>query len=361
MKHPRTTCILAITATLLLIPSVHGQPAEDPTGGDESADRQACIRQLEKIHEAIQAYRRDHKDLPDWLSELVPNYLADENQLVCPITRKTGRTHTFEHLKDPKMLRAYLYEFSPLPMGNVWAGGDIRMRDFKRRQMGLVGGEVPIARCHLHDRVLNLAFSGKIYDSGMNWEQNFTDYVDFAAWRVEQLFPDARRATAARQPAPEVEQPGPEKLLGEPAPEFSLPLLEGGTFELAAHRRKRILLLDFWATWCGPCRVVMPALVEVARAYADRGVQYYAVNLREEPEVIRRYLKDAGLEIAVPLDKDGSVARKYGVKGIPTMVIMGRDGRVKKVHVGSSPTLKAELSRALDELLPRDNGGSAPK
>ena len=75
----------------------------------------------------------------------------------------------------------YLYEFSPLPMGHVWAGGQIRMRDFKRRQMGLVGGEVPIVRCHLHQPVLNLAFDGRIYESPVSWEQNFRDVVDPAA------------------------------------------------------------------------------------------------------------------------------------------------------------------------------------
>jgi len=99
----------------------------------------------------------------------------------------------------------------------------------------------------------------------------------------------------------------------------------------------------------------MPALVEIAREYADKGVQYYAVNLRERPETIRGYLKDEKLEIVVPLDKDGSIAKKYRVRGIPTMVIVGKDGKVKKVHVGSSPTLKADLSRELDEILAKDS------
>jgi len=95
----------------------------------------------------------------------------------------------------------------------------------------------------------------------------------------------------------------------------------------------------------------MPTLVEVAREYADRGVRYFAVNLQEEPAKVRSYLKEAKLQLAVPLDKDGAVARKYGVQGIPTMVIVDKDGVVAKVHVGSSPRLKAELTRVLDELL----------
>jgi thiol-disulfide isomerase/thioredoxin len=101
----------------------------------------------------------------------------------------------------------------------------------------------------------------------------------------------------------------------------------------------------------------MPVLVEVAREYADKGVRYFAVNLREKPDVIRQYLKGAQLEIAIALDKDGSVAQKYGVHGIPTMVIVDKGGVVQKVHVGSSPNLKTELRRTLDDLLAGKKSG----
>jgi len=95
----------------------------------------------------------------------------------------------------------------------------------------------------------------------------------------------------------------------------------------------------------------MPTLVEISRDYADKGVKYFAVNLQEEPAKIRDYLKQADMNIAVPLDKDGTCAKKYAVRGIPTMIIVGKDGKVKKVHVGSSPTLKSEITHALDDLV----------
>ena len=95
----------------------------------------------------------------------------------------------------------------------------------------------------------------------------------------------------------------------------------------------------------------MPVLVEVAKEYADKGVRYYAIDLREEPEKVRAYLQEAGLSIAVPLDQDGSVAQKYGVRGIPTLVIVDKAGLVQKVHVGFSSGLKEELIRSLDNLL----------
>lgn len=146
-------------------------------------------------------------------------------------------------------------------------------------------------------------------------------------------------------------QDTPSKLTNKPAPEFQLPLLDGGQFDLKAQRGKSIVLLDFWATWCGPCRQAMPTLVEVARDYADKQVRYYAVNLREKPSVIKAYLEKEKLKIQVPLDEKGKIAEQYGVRGIPTMVIIDRAGVVRAVHVGASPDLKATLRRTLDELV----------
>lgn len=356
---------MAVAAAVLLNGSARVQSFAAEASAEDENDRQVCIKQLEKIHQAIQAYRRDHKDLPEWLSDLVPKYIPDKDQLICPVTKKTKRTHQFQHLRDPKLPTGYLYEFSLLPMGNVWQGGEIRMRDYKRRQMGLLGGEVPIVRCHLHDPVLNLAFSGRIYESGLNWEENFSDYVDFQQFQMARLFPEVtpkpapQPVTAPVRVRMEAEESGPEALVGKPAPAFTLTLLEGGTFDLASYQGKQIVLLDFWATWCGPCRAAMPTLVEVSKDYAAKGVRYFAVNLREKPDVIRKYLQQANLEITVPLDEEGKIAKQYNVRGIPTMVIVGKDGKVKKVHVGSSAELKQELTSALDELLAEGNRASA--
>ena len=145
---------------------------------------------------------------------------------------------------------------------------------------------------------------------------------------------------------------GPQhQLVGKPAPNFKLPLLEGGEVELAELKGKNIVLLDFWATWCGPCRAVMPTLESVSKKYESKGVRYLAVNLREDPSTIQGYLKKAGLDIEVPLDKDGSVADAYHVKGIPTMAIVDKAGVVREVHVGSSSDLEQKLTKSLDSIL----------
>jgi len=141
-------------------------------------DCELCKKNLEKIGAAIVAYRKDHKDLPNWLSDLVPQYLSDASVLICPVTRKTGRLSPFGAL-DPKLRCSYLYEFAPTPMTdivkNAFSGPRTTNRDWKRQQMGIVGSEVPIVRCLLHDPVLNLSFGGRIYESGLFWEQRFLD------------------------------------------------------------------------------------------------------------------------------------------------------------------------------------------
>jgi hypothetical protein len=181
-------------------------------------DREACKENLRRIHEAIQQYRRDHKDIPNWLSDLVPKYLEDTNAIVCPITVRTGQNHPYQNVADPVDNRAYIYEFCPRPMGTIWGGGERTMREFKRRQMGIVGGDVPIVRCHLHKPVLNLAFSGRIYDSPVEWENLFTDVVDFQAWSPDRLFSDlGAAAKTPPQPARTIEADQPTPVTKIPA------------------------------------------------------------------------------------------------------------------------------------------------
>ena len=168
---------LAIAAEVAVIePAPENRNEYKPSTTKE--DSEVCKKNLEKINTAIQAYRKEHKDIPNWLSDLVPKYLADTNVLICPVTTQTGRLSPFGVL-DPKIRSSYLYEFTPtaLPevVKNAWPGREMTMRDWKRQQMGVVGSEVPLVRCFLHDPALNLSFGGKIYESPMIWEEMFAD------------------------------------------------------------------------------------------------------------------------------------------------------------------------------------------
>jgi thiol-disulfide isomerase/thioredoxin len=143
----------------------------------------------------------------------------------------------------------------------------------------------------------------------------------------------------------------PHPLLAKPAPSFKLELLNGGEFDLSHQKDKNIVILDFWAIWCGPCRSVMPIMEEVANEYKDKGVILIAVNLRESPQAIRSFLQEQGLHPIVALDRDGAVGNIYRAEFIPQTVIIGKDGIVQAVHVGALRNLKKILKKELDDLL----------
>jgi thiol-disulfide isomerase/thioredoxin len=146
-------------------------------------------------------------------------------------------------------------------------------------------------------------------------------------------------------------EPPPSPLLGKAAPDFQLEKLGGGKAGVAEHREKDVVILDFWATWCGPCRAALPTIIKVAAKYRDRGVVFYAVDIGETPEDVDKFLTEEKLELPVIFDREGDVSNLYLVKGIPQTVLIGKNGTVQVVHVGLSNDLEKRLSHELEELL----------
>jgi hypothetical protein len=164
-------------------------------------EKEACTRNLKVIYAAIQAYQLDHKDIPNWLSDLVPDYLSDANVLICPVCQRTGKVET-QRLADPKMPSSYLFEFCPVPLGTEAPNAPTKTRrDWKRRQMGLVGSVVPIVRCRHHTPVLNLAFDGNIYESPSAWEILLTNRFNTSDLMPGRIFGESSSEQGAPQPA----------------------------------------------------------------------------------------------------------------------------------------------------------------
>ena len=149
-------------------------------------------------------------------------------------------------------------------------------------------------------------------------------------------------------------------LEGKPAPAFSLQTVQGKDMDLAKDKGN-VVVLDFWATWCGPCRVSLPHLNELSenKELAEKGLKVYAVNLREDKDTAKGYADQNKLTFAIPLDLKGAVAEKYLVQGIPTTVVVGRDGKIAKVLVGSGKN--AELDSAVNDALAAENPRKAAK
>ena len=139
-------------------------------------------------------------------------------------------------------------------------------------------------------------------------------------------------------------------LVGKPAPDFELELLGGSKFHLAQTKGK-VIILDFWATWCGPCLQAMPQVERVAGEFRDRDVQLIAVNLQEAPQQITSMLERHKLHPTVVLDRDGAVAEKYAANAIPQTVIIDRSGMIARLFVGGGPHLDDQLRDALDAVL----------
>jgi thiol-disulfide isomerase/thioredoxin len=139
-------------------------------------------------------------------------------------------------------------------------------------------------------------------------------------------------------------------LVGKPAPEIELDMLDGSKFRLSA-RQDKIVILDFWASWCGPCLQVMPQIDKVVHEFADQGVELVAINLEEKDDRIKAALERLKLEMPVALDRDGRVAEKYGATAIPQTVIIDRTGKVARLFVGGGARFGDQLRTALEAVL----------
>ncbi len=147
-------------------------------------------------------------------------------------------------------------------------------------------------------------------------------------------------------------------LVGKPAPQFELELLSGEKFRLA-DSRGRVIVLDFWASWCGPCIQAMPQIDQVVSDFPQADVQLVVVNLQEPAATITAALERMGLEVTVALDRNGSVAEQYGVTAIPQTVIIGPSGDVARLYVGINSSSAGDMHAAITELLQQDADESA--
>jgi hypothetical protein len=162
-----------------------------------ATEKDECTKNLELIYNGLEAYRKDHKDLPNWLSDLVPDYLPDANVLVCPVCRRTGQMEK-PPLADPHIASSYLFEFCPAQLGNsAPANPKATRREWKQRQMSVVGSIVPIVRCRHHKLPLNLAFDGRIYESPPSWEAMLTNTVDPKSLSSARMFAAASTTETA--------------------------------------------------------------------------------------------------------------------------------------------------------------------
>lgn len=139
-------------------------------------------------------------------------------------------------------------------------------------------------------------------------------------------------------------------LVGQPAPEIDLELLGGGRFRLS-ECQGQIVVLDFWASWCGPCMQTMPLVEQAMQEFDPDRVRMISVNLEEPAEEIEAVLQRHQLGVTVALDIDGVAAARYEANAIPQLVVVDRDGRIARLYVGGGRNVVEQFKLAIDELL----------
>ncbi len=142
----------------------------------------------------------------------------------------------------------------------------------------------------------------------------------------------------------------PEKTL--PAVDFELEDLDGNLIRLSS-MHGRVVFLNFWATWCPPCRAEMPSMENLYNRFASRDFEIVAVNLQEKNKQVSKFVADNGLTFKILLDKTGSTGAAYGARSIPTTYIINRDGSVLARTLGGREWDTEELFDLFEKILSR--------
>ncbi len=150
-----------------------------------------------------------------------------------------------------------------------------------------------------------------------------------------------------------VSSAGVEDLVGKDAPDIELPTLDGGKVKLSEQKGK-VVVIDFWATWCPPCIKALPHLQKMAenKEWADKGVLIWGLNAGEAKPKVEAFMKKNNYSFSVPMDASNASLKAYGIEGIPTQLVVGKDGKVAYVAVGYSgeagaKKLDEEVEKAL--------------
>ena len=136
------------------------------------------------------------------------------------------------------------------------------------------------------------------------------------------------------------------------APNFKAKTVAGKQFELK-DLRGRVVLLDFWATWCPPCRMEAPAIDKLWRTYKDKGLVVVGIALESGgPAQVKKFAEDNGLTYRLVADESGDIAKSYKISPIPTTYIVDAKGVIRQVHIGFGPGAEKDFEKEIKALLP---------
>lgn len=154
---------------------------------------------------------------------------------------------------------------------------------------------------------------------------------------------------------------GPE--IGQPAPDFTLQLYDGGEITLSELQGK-VVVLNFWASWCDPCRDEAPDLEQAWRQYKDQGVVFIGIDYVDVESEARKYLAEFNVTYPNGLDKGQKISNAYHIRGVPETFFIDKEGKIAPIFVNGSPQVKkispitaAELRSGIERLLAQEESG----
>jgi thiol-disulfide isomerase/thioredoxin len=133
------------------------------------------------------------------------------------------------------------------------------------------------------------------------------------------------------------------------APDFTLKTLDGQEMTLSKLKGK-VVLLDFWATWCAPCREAIPHLINLQKTYQEKGVEVIGMNVdKGDVETVRRFVKSMDIPYPITLTPE-EVSRNYGVTGLPTTILIDKQGRIRQKLMGFTSEISKQITSTIVEL-----------
>ena len=407
----------------------------------ESQNLKTCAQNLIAIGKALQTYKKEHSEFPEWLSELHPKFLTNPNALICPADEDQGAP-ILPYNTDPNLPVSYNYEYDPE-----------YYQHWLKKERHVYNDANPIVRCPHHanpdadstlisNLYLNLSFSNTVYLSDAFWvkypvemygnleaaivgyekalqlvpddpnffklypellrlymeakqERNvqniiksfksimkphdedimrFRDY-----WTLVEMLKIVGKHEEALQLLQHLEKTEKENpfirsifreiamihegkgnaelakayflkadsklaMIGKSAPDFSSTDINGNPITLKDYRRK-VVLLDFWATWCGPCIAEMPNVKKIYDTYKDMGFVVIGISLDNDASEVCDFLKECELPWRQIFDgQDGHLKKLFQIRGIPSLWLIDREGKVI-----SYKTRGAELRKLVDK------------
>lgn len=136
----------------------------------------------------------------------------------------------------------------------------------------------------------------------------------------------------------------------QPAPDFALPAREGADVRLS-ELKGQVVMINFWATWCGPCRQEMPLLQQLQSKYEPLGFTLLGVNVENDSAAAQAWLKGVPVTFPILFDRKNEVAERFGVEGMPSTVFVDREGKVRYVHRGYKPGDEAKYADMIRSLV----------